>query len=253
MAKEDKSLMNIQEKMRAMAKTQAESIKSDSHFMSVKNKLFSMGGITIGPTINVAIVLGIKENSFYDRQYDPNNTTPPGCFAIEDAEGNMIPHESSPNKQAESCEECYLNEFGSAVIGRGKACKNTYKLALVAYSDNDLIDENEIAVLSLPPTSIKNYTSYVRQITSQMDLPTMAVVTSLSFDMTQQHPVVQFKFVKTIDDQENLAKLIGIYDKANETLHEPYDVTSYDPKGADAIPQRPAEGEKKPAYKSKMS
>ena len=121
-----------------------------------------------GETLEVVIVNFVSSNLFYDGLFDRDNPQPPGCFAIGPEPSLLVPSPNSPNKQAETCSSCPNNQFGSAQNGKGKACKNTRLLALMPASalDNPK-EEAPIWILSVPPTSLKAFDSYVHTLSAK--------------------------------------------------------------------------------------
>jgi len=221
------TLVDWEKELQILAKEQSASVTSSSPILSTKNKLFSLGGSNLGTEIDVVIVDSKKEHAYYDRPYDPDNPTCPTCFAIEDENGEMYPHPTSPELQAEACNECPHNEFESAAVGKGKACKNSRRLALLAYGAEGL-DAGELAILKLPPTSLKNFGKYVKTITSALKRPTFAVVTKLCFDPMVQYPVVVPTLENPIKEPAELRAIMSTRDTALEMLNAPYDVSGYE-------------------------
>src|SRR5271165_2463289 len=51
-----------------------------------------------------AVILGWNtQHFFYEGRYDPNNITPPKCFAIGLEPASMVPSDRSPEKQSPTC------------------------------------------------------------------------------------------------------------------------------------------------------
>ena len=87
-----------------------------------------------GNQMAVIILDHILENVFYDGDFDPNNPQPPTCFAFGRSDDDMAPHETvvaEGQAQNETCNGCPFNQWGSADKGRGKACRNTRRLAMI--------------------------------------------------------------------------------------------------------------------------
>lgn len=214
--------------------------------ISLKNKTFTMGDIDLGDTINVVVGASNFEHSFYDTPYDPDNFSPPACFAIGGKENELAPHPDSPRPQAPSCSECSFNEFGSALVGKGKRCRGGRRLAVYAYGEEGLSME-QTPMIRLAPTSLKSYANYVKGIAARFKRPAYGVVTTLSFDKKQTYPVVLPTFNKLIDTPEEMAMIVNNMDVAFSILAEPFDVEGYEE--PDNAPSAVATGGKK----SKMS
>jgi hypothetical protein len=185
-------------------------------FMSTRGGILAFQGTPVpGNKLQCVILAAILENAYYPGEFDPDNPTPPACYAFGDLDADMAPHEQAPDKQSPSCPTCDLNKFGSAERGKGKACKNGRRMA-VMHADSlkgDLKDAS-IAFLKIPPTSLGSFASYVKQIDNLVGKPLYAVVTEIGIvpDPRSQYKVV-FGLVKAISDK----KLLGaVFLKARE-------------------------------------
>ena len=162
--------------------------------------------------------------TFYDRPYDPDDTGPPDCFAISlEAGGRMSPHENVPSPQSDNCKDCPLAEFGSAKVGKGPACKTRRRLMVMPVDGLGDPAEAEIATITIPPTSTKNYSSYANKVATATGLPPWAVKTTIS---TAPHPKkmfeVSFKPLGPIEGDEALSGIHARIDEANAAITEPY-------------------------------
>lgn len=154
--------------------------------------------------MGVIVLDGIKENAFYTVAYDPDNPSSPDCFAFGYDENKMQPHEKAVDPQADFCADCPHNQFGSAETGRGKACRNNRRLALIPagefdrdgdftlYEDPDHYKRASIGFLKVPPTSVKGYAGFVRQVAGTLKRPAWAIATHVRI---VPDPKSQFKIV----------------------------------------------------------
>lgn len=137
-----------------------------------------------GNQMAVVVLDSIMENVYYEGKFDPDDITGPACFAFGRDLKDMAPHELATDKQATVCAECPQNEWGSADTGRGKACSNRRRLALIpAGTFNDATGKFEpileeahyttaqMAFLKLPVTSVKGYAAVVQQVASGLKRP----------------------------------------------------------------------------------
>ena len=207
----------------------------------------------------VSVVDYVLENTFYDEDYDPDNPASPVCYAFGTDEDTMGPHEESPDPQAEKCAECPHNVFGSADRGRGKACRNSRRLALTdagTYNDSDgwqvmpdlpeHFDSSEIVFLKIPPTSLRAWAAYVKEVAAFHEVPPIGVLTHIAVeddDKDQFH--VNFRHVRAITDDE-AAVLIPKRDalRSMGALEQPYQQIDE----AEEPPKK-KRGAKKPAAK----
>lgn len=131
-------------------------------FLSIKGGQLSFNGEDIEDNkMKVVIMDFCYENAFYEDKFDPENPASPTCFAFNRDEGELSPREAASKPVNDTCAGCPNNEYGSADTGRGKACKNQIRLALIPASDSaDEIEKSEVAYLRIPPTSKKSWDEY---------------------------------------------------------------------------------------------
>jgi len=103
-------------------------------------------------------------NAYWDDKYDGQNT-PPSCSSMDGKYGNgwdanwkAVDPETGEVIENPTCNgccaDCYFNKFGSD--GNGKKCKNMHRLYILQE------DSALPLILTLPPTSIKNWKNYVQ-------------------------------------------------------------------------------------------
>lgn len=194
------------------------------NFISTKGGRLQYNGAEVpGNSMRVIVVDHILENHYYNVRYDPDNPASPCCFAFGTDESDMAPHEESSEPQADACKGCPMNEFGSADTGRGKACSNIRRLALIAEDGMEDIEGAALAFLKVPPTSVKGWAGYVRQLADVMGRPPLGVITEISIT---PDPKTQFKInfsvVEKIEDGDVLQALIAKRAQAATELVVPY-------------------------------
>lgn len=123
--------------------------------------------------------------------------TPPDCASDDGKCGVGNP--------GGTCEGCIHNEWESSTKGRGKACKEVRQVFMLR--GNSLLP----ILVTLPPTSIKPFRVYMRQLL-QRGLSYSKVVTRLTLEKTQQkgggsivYSVVHASMVGTIPDEQHAA------------------------------------------------
>lgn len=149
----------------------------------------------IGNRMAVIILDSILENVYYEGSYDPDVIQAPACYAFGRDEKLMTPHEKvveAKTAQHEQCKGCQWNEFGSAEKGKGKACRNTRRLAMIVAGSFDkkgeltLIEDVEhfetvqIGFMKLPVTSTKGFSAYVKTISAALKRPPHGIITEVS-------------------------------------------------------------------------
>lgn len=162
-------------------------------FFSLKGGILAFNGNAFPDNEVYAILLdSIFENVYYEGDYDDADPQPPMCFAHSRVEKNLAPHKvvfEAGNAQHDVCFGCDQNEWGSAEKGRGKACKNRRRLALLGAGTNnngkfelfpaDYLGTAAVGFLPLPVTSVKGYAAYVQRCAALVKRPPWALVTKV--------------------------------------------------------------------------
>ena len=180
----------------AAAAAATEANAGGSEFFSLKAGVLSFGGNNLdGNQMAAVIVDSTFENVYYEGDYDPDNPQPPMCFAFARDESELAPHPTvveAGNAQHETCKGCPHNEWGSADKGRGKACRNTRRLALLPagtfkgphkdqleVADEDYFEKAPFGMLRLPVTSVKPYANFVKQVAGVLRRPPYSIITRI--------------------------------------------------------------------------
>ena len=202
-----KALALYDEELAQLAQEAAdqEANTGGGQFFSTRGGILAFAGAPIPNNEMVVIVLdSILVNAFYPGDFDPDAPQSPTCYAFGRNDKTMKPHADSEEPVSEECEGCPNNEFGSASKGRGKACKNGRRIALLpagnidrngefeAYEDEGEFAKGQVGFLNLAPTSINSYGAYVKQINAALKKPPLSVFTKVSL---VPDPKAQFKVV----------------------------------------------------------
>ena len=199
--------------------------------------------------MNPALVIGAAfENAYYPGKYDPKKIKSPDCWAVGFDEEALKPgvtnrgEEDLTDQQHEQCKGCWANEWESADEGKGKACKNSRRLAVVFPPEIGL--SSDVLYAKIPVTSVKNWSKYVNQIASVIKRPTWAVVTEIKVvpDMKSQFQVL-FSFVGLLEEVE----LEGAHKLYNQLHTEGQMLFGYPVNAEESEPepaQKPAAGKK---------
>lgn len=187
------------------------------------------------------IVAHVNEHVFYKDKWKPNVVTPPACFALGLPGEEMIPHDVVPEPIGQTCANCDYFQWGSDLEGgRGKACKERRRLAVLPNVDSiDEIAEAEMATMSLPVMSVRNWANYVNKLSATVQRPPWGVLTKIKLV-----PDSKSQFRVTFDAVEPLASdfLPAVHARiegATSALLTPYDM----------VPQEEQEeGEKNKKY-----
>lgn len=219
------NVVSLKDQLAAQAAAMAGRVTAPSGDMIsvTQDKQFKLpdGTKSAGP-IEAIVVDFVAANYFYEGAYDPNNIVPPACFAINAIAGELVPSDNSPVKQADECSKCPMNQFGSD--GKGKACKNSRVLAILA-PDADV--ETSLAVLKISPTAIKAFDSYVSTVARSFQTPPLGVVTEISFDPASTYASLRFKALGPATD-EQIELALSRQDEARQRLAVEPDVSTYE-------------------------
>lgn len=180
-----------------------------------------------GETLEVVIVDFVSANLYYDGPFDRDNPQPPGCFAIGPEPSTLTPSTNSPNQQSSACATCPNNQFGSAPNGKGKACKNTRLIAVIPASALD--DENGEAplwIMSVPPTSLKAFDTYVHSLANRLRTVPVGVITQITLDPGNTFASPRFTVVRPLDPKE-VGTFISRREEAQKRLSDEPDVSQY--------------------------
>lgn len=171
-----------------------EASTGGGQFFSIRGGTLSLGGAPIpGNEMIVVVADSILVNAHYAGDYDPDAPASPTCYAFGRDENTIAAHEDSEEPVHDGpCVDCPNNQWGSAEKGRGKACKNGRRLALISAGDlnsktgeftpfdADELAKAAVAYLNLPPTSLNSFGAYVKQLAGTLRRPPHAVYTRVS-------------------------------------------------------------------------
>lgn len=129
-------------------------------------------------SIRGIIVDFIAKKSWYVFPYDKDNIVPPNCFALGfEPHNSLAPSDSSPDPQCDACHGCAKNAFKSAENGKGKACKDSYILAILSPDG-----EGDLKTLELSATALSEFNKYVRDVQRNFGVPPYGVITEFYMD-----------------------------------------------------------------------
>jgi len=196
--------------------------------LSFRSGVMSFGGTPVPANKLSCIVIGTAfERTFYDGPFDPNKIKNPVCFALTtDGEG-AAPHPNSLHPQHETCNGCPRDQWGSAGEGRrGKACKETRRLALIPADKLESAQDvlaSELAMAKVPVTSVRNWSNFVHKVGAMYSVPFWAVVATIEVKphIKNQYEAV-FEVAQQIDDVAILQAL-----KTKRALVEPFVMAPY--------------------------
>lgn len=236
------AVVDWEKEMEAQAQVavQMERKAGGGQFFSVKNGRLQFDGAEIpGGQIAVVIVDHILENAYYEGRWDPDNPSAPVCFAFGRDEDTMGPHpdvdeKSAFTRQSDDCASCPMNVYGTADTGKGKACKNTRRLAMIPagtydkkgdltlFEDEDHFRKAPIAFLKLPTTSINGWAAFVKQVAGTLKRPPHGIFTNITVVPDPKTQVkVLFEGIEKVPG-ELLGVMMERHKEAQGIIEQPY-------------------------------
>ena len=184
-----------------------------------------------GSELQCIIIGSMLERSWYDRPFDADDKAPPDCFSLGHVASELEPHENVPAPPSQKCKGCPLAEFGTALLGKGPACKARMKLLVVPAPDNikpeDLVDP-DMAFIKVSPTSVVNFNGLGTGgkepgYEKQLALKGLAPWGAISIVRNKPHPKkmaeVTFEFVKSnLRDEALMAASYALAAQAEKEL-----------------------------------
>lgn len=218
----NKEIANVDEQLSQEVAAIKEQVGAPpTNNISIKDKMFTFPDGRVLEEMRVVIIDFMSWNLYYPDPFDPRDPKPPVCFAYGKELSELAPSENSPEIQADSCVECWANQFGSDGKN-GKACKNTRRLAVIDPEDDP--NEPEIYLLSVPPTSLKKFDAYVNGVARFYQKPPIAVTTHVGF-----HPESSYSSLIFSDPQPNpnYREHFALREYAREILEAEPDLSNY--------------------------
>jgi len=218
-AKPGTAVVDWQKEMAEQAKIAAAAQRASGgggKFFSMRAGQLSYDGVAMpGNMMAVIILADTMENSYYDTPFDPDTPTSPKCFAFAKNEEDLEPSSAVDNdpyfeRQHDTCNGCPQNAWGSARTGKGKACSNVMRLAMIPageykkgpgrtaalelemYDEPEHFEKADVAYMKLPVMSVKNYGNFVRGTAAELFRPPHGVFTNV---VVEPDPKSQFRVV----------------------------------------------------------
>ncbi len=221
-------LVAWKERLAELAKKTEDAEKPTGHFItfSAGQMLFNGNPVPGNKMLAVAIDY-IFENAWYPGKYDRNKPVSPSCYAFGRKDSELAPFPDCEDPQHDVCDGCPKNDWGSdADGGRGKACKNSRRIALL-HADSlktpQEILEAAVAFCKLPVTSVRNWSTFANQCATVLKMPPLAVLVEMSVvpDPKTQFQVL-FKAQSVITEDEILAALVQKQELVAKNIMVPY-------------------------------
>ena len=188
---------------------------SSSKFITAEAGKFILPSGQSNTTISGIIIDFRRVYTYYKAAFNPKIKAKPECFAIGmDELADMRPNAAAPKPHCgEFCGSCPHNQWKSA-SGGGKRCKNAMRLAILPPNN---LDANALLILTLPPTTLRNFTAYNTALAND-GYHTAQIVSTISFDPDVTYSKFMFEKSGMTPDIELLnAALIAAPDLLEST------------------------------------
>lgn len=216
-------LVNYNEEWAAYAQqfaTQVPTSGAGGKTLSIKGGVFSLGGEELGTRLCAIILDSVAINTYYEGKWEEGAKDTPKCYAYGFPPEEMKPHVESMKLHMDhfypqtlnpttgevgACSTCPHNVFGSALTGKGKACQNRDRLALIPagqfvqqrggygydlklFDDPNWFQTADLNKVNLPVTSVTNFRTYANKIIKECGRPPWGVITVIEL---APHPKFQ--------------------------------------------------------------
>jgi len=215
-----KEVVSWEDQMAMDAKAMRERERPALAFMSLKSGIMAIGGEPVEDNfLDCVIIAVVNEMVHYKEKWQDGVITRPDCYAVGEVRTELlIPHEKVEKPYANSCKACPYFVWGSDLGGgRGRECKERRKMALLP-SDGSA----EMCILSIPGTSIKGWSNYVRNIVATTGMSPAGVITRIT---VKPHLKNQFEVTFTQEGEvpeELRGAVMSKRSDALEVLTAPY-------------------------------
>ena len=184
-----------------------------------------------GNTMDVVVLGASFERSLYTSAFDPDEVSPPDCWAL-----SLTGNDMGPDKDygfGLSCDSCPNNQWGSDIRdgkpAKGKRCKERRRLVVAPASvvEKGSARDAELASLKIPVTSVKNWGTYINKLRSGLARPVWSVVTNLKLVPDQRTQFkLQFDFVSPINDTALLDELKQLNAESSVYTMQPFEMSA---------------------------
>lgn len=205
----------------------AAAVGGGGNFLSFKSGILSFQKLQENTekknnAIEVIILDYVLENQWYYQPFDEKNPMSPSCYAFGRAQRDMVPHEDVENPVNPQCHGCPNKEFGTADRGKGKACGDVMRLAMIR-ADED-IETAQIFYAKLPYFSTLEWVKYLKSLQDTSQRHPMCFVTELSATPDPQSQFrIHFKMESPIEEDNDVFEQIwNRHEEAMREIEFPY-------------------------------
>lgn len=170
------------------------------HYRDIEQQLMRPDGD--GPMGSIDIVI-LKANpalskTWYENGWDENSNSPPDCASAN----GVTPDQGVPKRQSVTCANCPRNAWGTAPNGgKGKACGDHRRLAVVPTNDLDNTIFGGPMLLRCPAASLQDLATFDSKYKAA-GYPYFSMGIKVSFDPQESFPKLVFTAVRPLNDDE---------------------------------------------------
>ena len=144
------------------------------------------------PELEGILLYNHAANAYWPEGEEYDDSTPPLCQSVDGKVGYGTP--------GGLCASCGFNAFGSAAKGKGKACKNMRTLYLLRSGEFMPLQ------ISLPPTSIKPYSTFYNNVFALRRRPIYSSIIQIALKKVSSngydYGVATFREVRSLSGEE---------------------------------------------------
>lgn len=212
-------LTTVQERIAQQLARQQEAavgLRSTGAYVSFKNANLKIDGTPIpNNQVDTRVLAAIGERTYYAGEYDADVVQVPDCYALD----STGPHPEARDPQAEACVDCPQNKWGSAVRGRGKACREGARLIIVPA--NIPLKSAPMYTAKIPVTSLSAVTGFVSRC-AQAGKLSGEFVTTLSCVEDKKSFFKVHLTIKELSTDVDPSVLLAKQDEAYQLAMQPY-------------------------------
>ena len=217
---ESTAIVDLKAEVAARLAAQAavrDSMATGGAYISFKGGHMSIDGTPV-PSGEVAVVpLGVAfERTYYEGEYNPDVPQTPACYTFN----GQIPHPEAVSPQSPTCKGCPHDEWGSGARGKGKKCRESARLAVIA-ADADY-DTASIYTAKVPISSIGTVKDYLAYCTANGKLIGQTIAKLKVVPDAKTIFKVTLTPVDAVD--VDLELVLKRMDTAEGLVHQPYPV-----------------------------
>jgi hypothetical protein len=238
---ESTAVISLEEQLKQRLALQSKTLSDMSggqNFISFKGgNIIVDNQVVPNGEMDVVILSICNERTYYAGEYDPNKTQVPACYSYN----GQLPHPEASEPQHENCRGCPHDKWGSAVRGKGKACREAARLALISAN----ADPAEAVIYSakVPITSIGT----VKELTAKAGMAGKLVAQYVTRLVVKPDDKTFFKVTLMAigENKTDLTILLDRIQEADKIVNRPYPVFE---EAEEVVPQKPIGKDGKAKY-----